>query len=111
MDTAYVYIGMPPTMIYAKPIKENGGENWLILTSTVSTKRKCGDTHIDAYICVNEAWQDDVYFEEDGTVSWGNIKNYNFFIPSKKQKMEILSKLASEGYKYVPSLKKLVKKV
>lgn len=114
MDTAYIYNGMPPTMVYAKPTKEGGWENWLILTSVVEPKQEYEtgeyETHINAYLCFSEISHDDVYFKEDGTVSWGNISHYSFFVPTKEQKLEILSKLASRGYKYVPSLKKLVKK-
>jgi hypothetical protein len=103
---------MKPCIVYAKAM---GGmySDWLVFISKVEKENYRSYPHIKHFICMTVGKdKDEVYFHEDGEVGWGyaNNLNWNFYIPSEKQKQTLIKEMANMGYKYVSVLDKLVKK-
>ena len=109
MKPCVIYENMKPCIVYAKAI---GGcySDWLVFISKVEKEDYRSYLHIKHFICM-DVKDNDVYFHEDGEGGWGYADlNWNFHIPSEKQKQTLIKEMAKKGYKYVSVLDKLVKK-
>lgn len=102
---------MKPCIVYAKAIG-GGYSDWLVFISKVEKEDYCSYLHIKHFICMAVGKiKHEVYFSEDGEGGWGHADlNWNFNIPSEKQKQTLIKEMAKMGYKYVSVLDKLVKK-
>ena len=111
MKPCVIYENMKPCIVYAKAI---GGcySDWLVFISKVEKEDYCSYLHIKCFICMAVGKnKHEVYFHEDGEGGWGHADlNWNFYIPSKKQKQTLIKEMVKMGYKYISVLNKLVKK-
>jgi hypothetical protein len=55
--------------------------------------------------------KDGVFYCGEIPGNWGFTNGFKFYLPTEKQKIEFIKKIAKEGYKYIPILNKLVKKI
>lgn len=111
MKEIIIYENMKPCIVYAKAIG-GGYSDWLVFISKVEKEDYRPYLHIKNFICMAVGKdKHDVYFHEDGEVGWGYANlNWNFYIPSEKQKQTLIKEMAKMGYKYISILNKLVKK-
>lgn len=111
MKEIIIYENMKPCIVYAKAIG-GGYSDWLVFISKVEKEDCYSYLHIKHFICMTvDKNKDEVYFNEDGEGGWGHANlNWNFHIPSEKQKQTLIKEMAKMGYKYISVLNKLVKK-
>ena len=88
--------------LYVDAVSYNS--KWLILVSNVCENK------INYFFCM-DINSGTIYCDVNGDKPWGNIMNNKFYLADKKQKLEMVNELRKRGYKYVPVLNKLVKKV
>ena len=111
MKEIIVYENMKPCIVYAKAIG-GGYSDWLVFISKVEKEDYCSYLHIKCFICMEVGkFKHGLYFNKDGEIGWGYADlNWNFHIPSEKQKQTLIKEMVKKGYKYVSVLDKLVKK-
>ena len=110
MKEIIIYENMKPCIVYAKAIG-GGYSDWLVFISKVEKEDYSSYLHIKHFICMAVKDKHDVYFHKDGEGGWGHADlNWNFHIPSEKQKQALIKEMAKRGYKYISVLNKLVKK-
>lgn len=100
-------------IVFAEPKCGRHFSDWLVLMSTVSLQPKWGgeqDLRIHYFICLDTTYNR-VYFSQEGKDPWGFCSDFNFYHPTKEQKMMLTKALAKKGYKYVSSLGKVIRKV
>ena len=111
MKEIAIYENMKPCIVYAKAIG-GGYSDWLVFISKAEKENWTPYSHVRYFICMTVGKnKDEVYFHEDGEGGWGYADlNWNFYIPSEKQKQTLIREMAKKGYKYISVLNKLVKK-
>ena len=117
MEKVNITTDLCNVIVFAKA-KVIGYENWLVFISNVEDEfdyvHNVYKPHIRCFICFKSniylANSFEEYFSEHGEQPWGYTTCYDFYWPTKAQKMRVIKALRRRGYKYVSSLKKLVKK-
>ena len=94
-------------LVYAR--HKAADDNWLILISHVNEVEN--DLSIYRHISFNCLTKETFFdYLKHKPQSWGRVRNYDFYVPTEKEKKFITNKLADMGYKFIPILNKLVKK-
>lgn len=101
--------GLKGIIIFAKN-KAQPSSDWLVLVSAVRKHDEIEDLCVDYFFCLDTDFNS-VYFSEEGNLPWAFCSHFNFYQPTKEQKIVLLKELARMGYKYVSALGKLVKKI
>ena len=97
--------------IALKAIGDNGRRNWLVLISHVKKSQHDGKQmfiiyrHISFNLTNHETFMNSY---NDGR--WGNSIGYDFYTPTKEERMFIKNELKKRGFKFIPILNKLIKK-
>ena len=96
-------------VVFAKG--KNGYSDWILLVTKVEDRGSSEGLRIYGHIFYNineERW----YFSEgDEYYVWGHTKHWDFYEPTKEQIQLIVDALKRRGYKYVPLLNKLIRKI
>lgn len=99
-------------LLYAVPKQGQStyvGE-WLVLVSKVEKNEMLHCYHFNYFFCVDLS-NVRAYISVDGERGWGFTDNYTFYKPTEEQKKRVVKDIRNRGYKYISSLKKLVKKI
>ena len=94
-------------ILYAQPKPGCGGDKWIILVHNITHSGDC--LSINRYVS-HDLINETSYLDEKPH-PWGQTSNYDLFKPTKKDKKIIMNYLKKEGYKYIPTLNKLVKTI
>lgn len=110
MEEVNVHEGLKGVILYAKPEYDDGArQDWLILVENVNHESyRPNDLHISRH--VSYGLKDGAFYCGEIPGNWGFTNGFKFYLPTEKQKIEFIKKIAKEGYKYIPILNKLVKK-
>ena len=111
MEEVNVHEGLKGVILYAKPeYNVEPKQDWLILVENVNRENyRSSDLHISRH--VSYGLKDGVFYCGEIPGNWGFTNGFKFYLPTEKQKMEFIKKIAKKGYKYIPILNKLVKKI
>jgi len=91
-DPKTYYFGRPWLLIVSNVTAGGNGEYFIYRIASFSI-----DTHT-------------MYANESEDVLWGNTKHYDFFLATDEQKKFFAKELAKMGFKYISSLKKIIKR-
>ena len=114
MEEVNVHEGLKGVILYAKPEYDvEVKQDWLILVESIKRERyylnnRASDLRI--YRHASYGLKDGVFYCGEIPGNWGFIDGFKFYLPTEKQKIEFIKKIAKEGYKYISILNKLVKK-
>ena len=110
MEEVNVHEGLKGVILHAKPeYNVEARQDWLILVENVKRESyRSSDLHISRHVSYGLKYGDFYCGEIPG--NWGFINGFKFYLPTEKQKIEFIKRIAKEGYKYIPILNKLVKK-
>ena len=110
MEEVNVHEGLKGVILYAKPEYEvEGRQEWLILVESIKRERyRPNDLHISRH--ASYGLKNGVFYCGEIPGNWGFTNGFKFYLPTEKQKIEFIKKIAKEGYKYISVLNKLVKK-
>ena len=112
MEEVNVHEGLKGVILYAKPEYEvEVRQEWLILVESIKRERcynRASDLHIYRY--ASYGLKNGVFYCGEIPGNWGFANGFKFYLPTEKQKIEFIKKIAKEGYKYISVLNKLVKK-
>jgi hypothetical protein len=111
MEEVNVHEGLKGVILYAKhEYNTILKQDWLILVNDITRDLpKSSELHISRH--VSYGLDDGVFYCSEIPGNWGITNGYKFYLPTEKQKIEFIKKIAKEGYKYIPILNKLVKKI
>lgn len=99
-------------LLYAVPKQEYSTylREWLVLVSEVEKSEiyDCYRFNYFFYVDLNNGRAD---ISVNGEDSWGFTDEYTFYKPTEEQRKRVVKGMRNRGYKYISSLKKLVKKI
>ena len=113
MEEVNVHEGLKGVILYAKSEDVEPRQDWLILVESIKRERYCLNSRssdLRIYRHASYGLKGGVFYCGEIPGNWGFIDGFKFYLPTEKQKIEFIKKIAKEGYKYIPILNKLVKK-
>jgi hypothetical protein len=99
-------------LLYAVPKQGQStylGE-WLVLVSKVEKNEMLHCYHFNYFFCVDLS-NGRTCISVDGEGGWGFTDKYTFYKPNEEQRKRVVKGMRNRGYKYISSLKKIVKKI
>jgi hypothetical protein len=111
MEEVNVHEGLKGVILYAKPEYDvEVRQDWLILVESIKRERYYRTSDLQIYRHASYGLKNGVFYCGEIPGNWGFANAFKFYLPTEKQKIEFIKKIAKEGYKYIPILNKLVKK-
>ena len=111
MEEVNVHEGLKGVILYAKPdYNVETRQDWLILVESIKCEKHFRSNDLHIYRHASYGLRNGVFYCGEIPGNWGFANGFKFYLPTEKQKIEFIKKIAKEGYKYISVLNKLVKK-
>lgn len=111
MEEVNVHEDLKGVILYAKPeYDDEVKQDWLILVESIKRERHFRSNDLHIYRHASYGLRNGVFYCGEIPGNWGFANGFKFYLPTEKQKIEFIKKIAKEGYKYISVLNKLVKK-